>query len=266
MKHAHALAAMALLAAVAALPAHAQGTAGDSVQYALGSPPSDFEWGCFGPCECPVLIRSPLDGTFLLVRSGQDPLFTHYDVLDVHWKVPDASQAVTITGSGTYRRGGEVANQEQLTLVLSFDGGPPRTFDSGLVPARAPFPEIDARISLHGEYCLDSVLAVDAKPASVTGVGGGLRRPALTAIPNPFSSTADVQFTLLGDGLVDVGIFDVTGRRVAALVRREWLPHGAYARRWDGRMESGLAAPPGLYLVRLDSPAGRVTRPLARVR
>src|SRR5881397_835798 len=52
---------------LAATPAHPQ--ASDPVPYALASPPSQFEWGCFGPCACPVLVRSPLTGTFALRQS-----------------------------------------------------------------------------------------------------------------------------------------------------------------------------------------------------
>ena len=40
----------ASLAILAAAPVGAQSTAPDSVFYALASPPSQFEWGCFGPC------------------------------------------------------------------------------------------------------------------------------------------------------------------------------------------------------------------------
>ncbi|TMQ72803.1 MAG: hypothetical protein E6K80_01845, partial [Candidatus Eisenbacteria bacterium] len=101
---------IALVWAVAVTPvARAQSTSPDTVAYSLASPPSDFEYGCFGPCACAVQVRSPLTGTFLLRKSRIDPLYTYYDVLDVRWKVPDATHNTTITGSGVYRRGGEVA-------------------------------------------------------------------------------------------------------------------------------------------------------------
>jgi hypothetical protein len=117
-------ASIALVQLLLAVAARAQSSAPDSVLYVLASPPSQFEWGCFGPCACPILIQSPLAGGFTLRRSDSDPLFTYYDVFDVRWKLADGAQSVGITGSGTYRRGGEVTLEDQLTLDLSFNGGP----------------------------------------------------------------------------------------------------------------------------------------------
>jgi hypothetical protein len=256
--------AVSVLAFTAA-PAGAQSTT-DPVRYGLASPPSQFEVGCFGPCACPVLIRSPLSGSFVLRRSHVDPLYTYYDVLDVRWRVSDSTQPVaTITGSGTYRLGGEVALMEELTLDLSFDGGPVQRFTSGLRPPGAPFPEIATRISLHDEFCLDSVLAVDAKPLGVAGVdGGGL--PSLTVGPNPFTSTTEISFALTRDGVVEMGVFDLTGRRVSSIVGRQWLASGTHHRSWDGRRDGHAVAPPGVYMVRMDTPAGSTQRTLVKLR
>ena len=249
---------------LAATPAHPQ--ASDPVPYALASPPSQFEWGCFGPCACPVLIRSPLTGTFVLRQSQVDPLYTYYDVLDVRWQVPDATQPVAITGSGTYRRGGEFALMEQLTLDLSFNSGPLQHFDSGLNPPTAPFPEIHTRASLHGEACHDSVVEVDAKPSSVSGVGDRPQAASLTAAPNPFTGATEIGFVMPRAGTADLGIYDLAGRRVRSLIGHEWLGSGAHTRAWDGQLDGRVAAPPGLYLVRLDTPMKRMTRTVAKVR
>lgn len=238
----------------------------DPTVYELSSPPSEFEWGCFGPCKCPILVQSPMTGSFILRRSHSDPLFTYYDVLDVHWKVPGASAPVTITGSGTYRRGGEVAAEEELALDLSFNGAPPRRFASGLVPPRAPFPEISIDISLHGEYCLDSVVVVDAKPVDPVGVGEAQAAPAIVATPNPFAAGTALGFTMPREGPATLAVFDVGGRRARTLLEGQWLPAGPAACAWDGRDESGTEAPPGLYVVRLETPAGRFTRLLVKLR
>jgi hypothetical protein len=251
---------------LAAAPAHPQGTVPDLVLYQLSNPASEFERGCFAPCMCPVLIQSPLAGSFVLRRSHVDPLFTYYDVLDVRWTVPGSTKPVSITGSGTYRRGGEVALAAELSLDLSFDGNPPEHFDSGLQPPGAPFPGIVTRISLHGEYCHDSVLVVDARPFAVASVGADPRGPSLTAAPNPFVGAIEIAFTLPRGGIVELGVFDVGGRRVRVLANRGWLASGAYAHAWDGRLDSGIAAPPGLYVVCLDAPSGRITRTEAKLR
>ena len=247
--------------------AHAQNQSPDTVFYSLAAPPSDFEYGCFGPCACPILLRSPLTGTFRLTPSGTDPLYTHYAVLDVRWKVPDPTHAVTITGSGSYRRGGEFGLMEQLTLDLSFDGGPTQHFDSGLRTPGAPFPEIDTQVSLHGVFCFDSLLKVDAKPFSgVLGVGSLVSLPWLVAAPNPFASSAELDFALSAPGSVNLDVYDVNGRHVRALVSGEWFGAGAQRLVWDGDLDGGFPARAGVYLVRLALPSGSLTRRIVKIR
>lgn len=264
MKHAFTLAAALSVAWLpAARPCLGQGEP-DRV-YGLSTPPSEFEWGCFGPCACPILIQSPLRGSFILRFSHSDPLFTYFDVLDVHWKVPGSSGLVTISGSGSYRRGGEAALEEQLTLDLSFGGARPQHFDSGLRPPGAQFPEIDTRVSLHQEYCHDSVLAVVAKPIDPTGVGDAPPGPPIVATPNPFADATAIGFVMPTEGQARLLVFDMGGRRARLLMDRTQLPAGPFARTWDGRLDNGRTAPPGLYMVRLDTPAGRFTRMLAKL-
>jgi hypothetical protein len=246
--------------------AAAQDTARDSVTYALVSPPSRFEWGCFGACDCPVSVTAPLKGGFLLRRSHVDPLFTWYDVLDVRWASPDHTRPVTITGSGTYRLGGEFALMEELVLDLSFDGGPVQRFSSGLRQPGAAFPEIHTRISLHQEVCFDSVVEVNAKPIGVAGIEPPAPAIAMGIAPNPTIGGAEISFRLAEGGVVDVGVFDLTGRRVAGIVERQWLAGGPHRRTWDGRREDGREAPPGVYRVRVDTGSSVVTRGLIKLR
>jgi hypothetical protein len=265
VKHALTLAAALAVACLpAARPGRAQGA--PDLVYGLSSPPSEFEWGCFGPCACPILIQSPLQGSFILRFSHSDPLFTYFNVLDVHWKVPGPSGPVTISGSGSYRRGGEVALEEQLTLDLSFGGAPPQRFDSGPRPPGAPFPEIDTRVSLHQEYCHDSVLAVVAKPIDPTGVGEAPGGPPIVATPDPFAEATAIGFVMPAEGLARLLVFDMSGRRARMLMDSTRLPAGPIARSWDGRLDNGRRAPPGLYMVRLETPAGRFTRMLVKLR
>jgi len=255
-----------LLGSLAVAPlARAQSNAPD-VFYSLAGPPSQFEWGCFGPCACPVLIQSPLQGTFVLHPSHSDANFTYYDVLDVKWDAPgDGTNPVRITGAGTYRRGGEVALTEQMVLDLSFDGGPLQHFDTGLKPPGAAFPEIKTRLSLHQEFCHDSVLAIDAKPSTVLDAGGANPPLAVRVTPNPFRTGTEMRLDLPRDGVVALGIFEITGRRVRTLIDRQWLPAGRAVRAWDGRRDDGRPAPAGLYLVRFETPAGSITHTLAKL-
>ncbi len=258
---------VALTFAAPVVRAQSTSPADSVVAYELVGANSDFEWGCFPPCMCPALIRAPLTGRFQLVAHAPSPgPYATYDVRDVVWSAPGTSGSVAITGSGTYRHGGEVGVFEQLVLDLSFDGGPPLHFDSGLVPPGAAFPAIRTRISLHGEFCHDSVLALDARPAYTTTVGGGSHGPTLGVAPNPFVEFADVRCTLPVAGVVTLRVFDVSGRRVRTLLAGQWLDAGPHAIAWDGTRDDGRAAPAGMYLVRLDTPAGSRTQTLVRRR
>ena len=242
--------------------AHAASSAPDTVFYALDHE-STFEYGCFGPCACPVLVRNPVLGSFKLTKLAPDPLFDHYSIDDVKWTVA-GEPSIALTGSGTYRRGGEVAIQEQLTLDLSINGGAPRHFDSGLVTPQAQFPEFRIRVSLHPQACFDTEMVVVAKPLGSAWVGGA-GSTFLAAAPNPFRSSTWIGFTLPQAGPVDLVVFDVQGREQVVLARGEAMTAGAHGRTWNGCDPSGRALPPGVYLVRLRTPDGSEVRSLIKL-
>jgi len=158
-----------LVAAVAGLlvlgvpAAFAQGTSDASTIYRL-NPKSNFQRGCFAPCLCPILERAGVRGTFVLTPTGFDGLFNTYAVTDVNWIVASRDSARRVTGSGTYKVGGEVAVQEQLVLDLTIGDDPVERFDSGLQPVGAKFPEISITLSIRGQVCFDTVFLVDASP------------------------------------------------------------------------------------------------------
>jgi hypothetical protein len=124
---------------------------------------SVYQTGCFGPCACPVLLQGPVEGGFRLRFEGSDGLFDHYSVDQLRWIVHESSQDVTVTGSGTYRLGGEVALQHQLSLDLKMGSDPIQHFDSGVVVPSSSFPNIDIRVSLNGETCHDTVFDLHAR-------------------------------------------------------------------------------------------------------
>jgi len=141
-------------------------TANGTVLYRLNKE-SNFERGCFPPCMCPVWIAEPVKGTFLLTPSGFDGAYTNYAVTDLHWSFTNNGTATSVTGSGTYKVGGESAPQQELSLYLQMDGGGVEHFDSGLVTNSAQFPDIVVSVSTNGQYCFDTAFNVSASPAPV---------------------------------------------------------------------------------------------------
>jgi len=153
-------AVLLLLGVVAAsIPASAQA----GTLYRLNQD-STFQQGCFPPCLCPIMIAVPVKGTFVLTPTGFDGLFTTYAVTDVNWLVSIAGTETTVTGSGSYKIGGEFALQQQLSLDLQVGGNKVQHFDSGLVTGPAPFPDIKVTISVNGQVCFDTVFEVSASP------------------------------------------------------------------------------------------------------
>ena len=160
-KSALAVAACALAAAIGS--ARAQ-TVSNTVLYQLNQD-SSFEEGCIPPCLCPDMVPVPVTGTFLLTPTGYDGLYNTYAVTNVNWRVPINGVDLMVTGSGSYKVGGEVALLQELELDLQFGGTDVKYFDSGLGPMAAPFPEIKMSISTTNKICFAAAFKLDASPA-----------------------------------------------------------------------------------------------------
>jgi len=125
---------------------------------------STFQKGCFPPCLCPVVQNGTEQGTFVLTADGFDGLFDKYVITEVNWNVTTPNGDLRVTGSGTYRVGGEFAVQQQLSLDLKVGDDSVQHFDSGLVAGGGDFPRIVITISIHGQVCFDTVFSLDASP------------------------------------------------------------------------------------------------------
>jgi hypothetical protein len=244
-------AGLATLALVAS-PTRAQVL--DPIQYQL-SPLSLFEYGCFGPCACPIMFPGPMKGDFTFYRTSVDQWWTHYALLNIRWTYTigdgnGGTHSASVTGQGTYELGGDFALMQRMTLDVSTDGGPVQHFDSGYGPPSVSFPLIAADVFLHPPTCLDSAFHVVAGPPGSAGVwpgsGGRLLRGVL---PNP--STREVSLVLAPPvaGHARVDVVDVRGRVVAVLLDRDVDPQ-LYRVRWDGHDAHGVDAGSGVFWVR----------------
>ncbi len=84
-----------------------------------------------------------------------------------------------------------------------------------------------------------------------TSVRGDPLRP----FPNPLAPEARILFSMENNGICRVSVFDVEGRLIRKLVDRR-LDGGDHEVFWDGRDHRGVDVPPGIYLCRVQTPAG----------
>jgi hypothetical protein len=96
---------------------------------------------------------------------------------------------------------------------------------------------------------------VGVSPADIPGEARlGLRPPQ----PNPARDEAKIQFELPGEGIVDLAVYDASGRRVVRLVHGTQSA-GLQTVVWKFGKEDGERRPTGLYFVRLITPWGTKT-------
>lgn len=87
----------------------------------------------------------------------------------------------------------------------------------------------------------------------------------LTSAPNPFNPATSIAYDLPRGGPVRLSIHDVRGQLVATIVD-DVLGAGRHEHAWNGRGDDGQEAPSGVYLCRLETPAGVLTRKMSLVR
>jgi subtilisin family serine protease len=109
----------------------------------------------------------------------------------------------------------------------------------------------------------DARFLLVVSPVSSTGLND-LAIPTAHALeqnyPNPFTETSTIRFAIPKAGSIRLTVFDVLGREVAVLVD-DVLAAGWHEAGFDA---AGLSA--GLYLYRLETAGGSLTRPMQLVR
>jgi len=161
-------------------------TAAASAQpYSLLPSSSMEREACLPPCACPYTHTfGTVWGTFSLALLDTNPLYTRYRLNNIHWNADFSPGYATMTGSGTYTIGGEVAIAQRLELSLTIGSLTVITdFDSGLVPMDPshPFPQIS--IGTFAEpVCRREQLRITATSSTCYGnCDGSTNPPILTA-------------------------------------------------------------------------------------
>lgn len=71
----------------------------------------------------------------------------------------------------------------------------------------------------------------------------------LDVFPNPFSSSATIQFRLADPGDVNISVYNIVGQKVQLLADKEF-PEGLHKIQWQGDDTNGAAANSGIYFCR----------------
>ena len=86
------------------------------------------------------------------------------------------------------------------------------------------------------------------------------------SVPNPFTVSTEIAYALpQAAAHLELGVYDVSGRKVATLAQGTELA-GRHVVRWDGRNASGRPLPAGIYFVRLDLPGHQEARKIVLAR
>lgn len=83
--------------------------------------------------------------------------------------------------------------------------------------------------------------------------------------PNPFNPSVKVEYSVSRPSMVNISVYDVSGRRIRELVNHHREP-GRFRAVWDGLSSNGLPAASGLYFVRLTSGGQAVSRKVILLR
>jgi hypothetical protein len=121
----------------------------------------------------------------------------------------------------------------------------------------------------------NAVTEADARTASSTTGIEVTEAPSAAswlaaATPNPVASDTEIAYALpaaaaAGATHLEVGIYDVNGRKVAMLADGQ-PSAGRHVVRWDGRDAGGRQLPAGVYFVRLDLPGHQEARKVVLAR
>jgi hypothetical protein len=121
-----------------------------------------------------VQLNDALLGTLRLTPAPPEPGFAVYDVTDLNWLVK--GQQYWVTGSGTYRIGGQPL-MHRLTLDLKVDDRVVEHYDSGLTPVGTNDGTISITISKNNMVCHDTVFNVTMRPLVAQEIASyGLRQ------------------------------------------------------------------------------------------
>lgn len=193
-------------------------------------------------------IRTPQTATGVLCLFSSDSTLLAPDQMD---RVPGAVAAGTPFVTVPTAVGGLSTDISEDFMVTE-----PTAV---MVPAGALYLYMSAHDNFYSDNCDpdgDYALMVRKWTGTPSGVvdGNELMTNGLVVglSPNPFSDLTRVSFSLPRDGAVQLGVYDLAGRRVRTLLN-EQVGAGPHEVLWDGRSDDGQKMSSGVYFMRFDN-------------
>jgi len=141
-----------------------------------------------------------------------------------------------LTGEIEFEHTWNCPQGEYVQVIAYFDGDASDGVSEVLVATPATKFVISGRVS-----------------SGLSDLDPGSRAPLRSSAgPNPALESTSIAFHLGGDAQVEIGIFDVAGRRVRTLLQAN-MPAGEHVVSWDGRTDHSVRAAAGTYFARLEA-------------
>ncbi len=115
------------------------------------------------------------------------------------------------------------------------------------------------------EAKLDNVQLVSASDTAVNQNKIPESFGLLPAFPNPFNTSATIQFNVPQNSHIKLNIFDVRGNKVKTLLDKN-VRQGSHRMTWEGQDDSGKVVATGLYFIHMSAGGIKITRKLTLLR
>ncbi len=83
--------------------------------------------------------------------------------------------------------------------------------------------------------------------------------------PNPFNPSTSIKYSVVSEGHVELGVYDLSGRLIRTLVS-ETRGSGDHSVNWDGKNASGGSVPSGMYFYQFSSGGETTSRKMTLVK
>ncbi|MFQ5453575.1 MAG: T9SS type A sorting domain-containing protein, partial [Candidatus Zixiibacteriota bacterium] len=156
---------------------------------------------------------------------------------------------------------------DDMTMIASRDSSEVRMLIYSLEGNRMPFGEnsfvgIDGRgsISINNiQFATNDGQLVEVS-SSVKSSTLPDRIKLYQNYPNPFNPETQIDFELVKRGRVKLTIYNVLGKKVKTIIDNEELTAGIHSAPWDSRNDNSEKVASGIYLYRLETESGMLTR------